>query len=123
MYNNNGLPPMYSETNPSGEVAVMLAGSTSFAPPVIYQVPPQQPSYAPSVMYQNPPQQQPSYAPPVIIQVPPQQRQNTVFVGVNSPKKNSWLAWSIVNLILFFPLLIFWIPALICSIMARDSNR
>ena len=107
MYNNNGMPPMYPETNPSGEVAVMLAGSTSFAPPVIYQVPPQQPSYAP----------------PVIFQVPPQQRQNTVFVAVTSSKKNSWLGWSIVNLVLFFPLAIFWIPALICSIMARDSNR
>ena len=33
--------------------------------------------------------------------------------------EKDWLLWSIVNLIIFFPFFIFWLPALICSISAR----
>ncbi len=31
------------------------------------------------------------------------------------------LRWSVVSLVIFFPLFIFWIPALICSISARNK--
>ena len=95
--NNYGLPPVYQETNKNdnynGQVAVVLAGSTSYAPPVIFQ------------------------------QSPPSQQEIVTYVGVNSPKNRSWLAWSVVNTIIFFPLIIFWAPALVCSIMAGQSNR
>ena len=51
------------------------------------------------------------HKPAIILQPAPGQ------VGV-SVNKDAHVVWSILNMILFFPLIFFWLPALLCSLFA-----
>ena len=56
------------------------------------------------------------HKPAIILQQAPAQ----VAVPVN---KDAHMVWSILNMILFFPLVFFWLPALLCSIFATKKIK
>jgi hypothetical protein len=41
----------------------------------------------------------------------------------NKSKPNDYLIFSIINMCLFFPLWCLWLPALVCSLVARKRNK
>lgn len=43
--------------------------------------------------------------------------------GLSYSKHRTWLVWSIISVILFFPIFFFWIPALVYSLRARKFFR
>ncbi len=49
---------------------------------------------------------------------------NASFFEIHSSwYSNDWLPWSIVNMIFFLPLIIFWLPALLLSIVTNLNNK
>ena len=129
MYNNFEKPPQYE--NYDGQPNITLSAPVNITPlqpsmlnyqPQVQPPPPPPPNvfYQPGQQQQQQPrigfvqmQTQPIQQGPIgVVQVAP--------IGVGYLERN-YLTWSILNAIFFFPYLLFWIPALICSLSSRSK--
>ena len=126
MYNNFEKPPQYE--NYDGQPNITLSAPvniTPMQPSLLNYQPPMQPQPQPNVFYQPGQQQQQQQTQIGFVQVQPVQQApigvvQVAPVGVGYFQKN-YLTWSILNAIFFFPYLLFWIPALICSLSSRSK--
>ena len=122
MYNNFEKPPQY-DAQPDITLSAPV-NITPMQPPMLNYQPQVQPPPPPSNVFYQPGQQQQPQIGFVQMQRPAQRGPiGIVQVGPIGAAyyQRSYLVWSILNAIFFFPYLFFWIPALICSLSSRSK--